>query len=60
MNPLVFNVCILLGWVLVLAGGCMLSVPLAFIASGLLMLVLVLVVARAAGVFAPRRAKGDD
>lgn len=61
MNPLVFNACILLGWLMVLVGGCMLSVPGGLVGGGALMLALVFVVARAVGVLIPRsRREGDD
>ncbi|SDR47158.1 hypothetical protein [Paraburkholderia tuberum] len=61
MNPLVFNICILLGWLMVLVGGCMLSAPIGLIVSGVLMLALVFVVARSVGVMLPgARREGDS
>lgn len=59
MNPFVFNACILIGWLMVLVGSCMASISIGLFFSGLLMVVLVLIVAHVAGVFAPRRG-GDD
>jgi hypothetical protein len=61
MNPIVFNICILLGWLMVLAGGCMLSVPIGLTVAGVLMIALVFIVARAVGVMSPgARREGDS
>ncbi|MGO4154350.1 hypothetical protein [Cupriavidus sp. YAF13] len=58
MNARLFNVCLLLGWLLVLAGGCLLNAGAGLIFAGLLMLALVLIVARMAGIYVS--AKPDD
>lgn len=49
MHVHVFNVCLLLGWLLVLAGGVLLNVGAGLAAAGALLIVLVLVSARVAG-----------
>jgi len=55
MNAHLFNACLLVGWLLVLAGGCMLNVGAGLVGGGLLLLALVFVVARVAGVYVPKK-----
>lgn len=52
MNIKIFNACLLTGWLLVLAGGLWLDPGLGLVASGLLLIVLVLIVSRLAGIYA--------
>lgn len=51
MNIKIFNACLLVGWLLVLAGGIWLDPGLGLIAAGLLLIVLVLVVSHMAGIY---------
>lgn len=53
MNAHLFNACLFCGWLLVLAGGCLINVGAGLIGSGLLLLTLVIFVARLAGVYVP-------
>lgn len=56
MNVHVFNATLLVGWLLVLAGGIVLNVGAGLLGAGLLLIVLVFAVARVAGgVFVPRK-----
>ena len=52
MNIKIFNACLLLGWLLVLAGGVWLEPGLGLAAAGLLLIVLVLIVSQMAGIYA--------
>lgn len=54
MNARVFNTCLLLGWLMVLAGSCMACLWVGLIASGALLLVLTLYGARIAGVYSAK------
>lgn len=54
MNLRLFNIAIALGWLMVLAGGCLLSVAWGMVGAGLLLLALTIAGARWAGVYAPR------
>lgn len=53
MNAHLFNACLLIGWLLVLAGGCLVHVGYGLVFAGLLLLVVVLFVSRMAGVYLP-------
>ncbi|AQW29048.1 hypothetical protein ACEQ38_09205 [Ralstonia syzygii subsp. celebesensis] len=53
MNAHLFNACLLIGWLLVLAGGCLVHVGYGLAFAGLLLLVVVLFVSRMAGVYLP-------
>jgi hypothetical protein len=56
MHVHVFNVCLLLGWLLVLAGGVLMNVGAGLAAAGVLLIVLVLVASRVAGgLYVPER-----
>lgn len=59
MNAYIFNACLLLGWLLVLAGGCLFNVAAGLVGAGLLLLVLVVLVARHAGVYVPKKREAD-
>lgn len=60
MHVHVFNACLLLGWVLVLAGGVMLNVGAGVAVAGLLLIVLVFVAMRVAGgLYVPQKAEED-
>ena len=50
MNARIFNLCIALGWLLVVAGACLVSVSAGLIVGGVLMLVITILLARFAGV----------
>ena len=50
MNLLVFNACMLLGWLMVLIGACLASLPYGLVASGLLLLALTVLGVRVAGI----------
>ena len=54
MNLLFFNIAIAIGWLMVLAGACLLNVPAGLIVAGLLLLALTFAGARMAGVYVPR------
>jgi hypothetical protein len=58
VNITVFNLSILLGWLMFLAGSVMFNVSGGLVASGLLLLVLVLRVAGATGVY--QAGKGEE
>lgn len=49
MHVLVFNVSLLVGWLLVLCGGVIVNLGLGLVAAGLLLVVLTIVSARMAG-----------
>jgi hypothetical protein len=50
MNVKVFNVCLLLGWLMVLAGGVVISVGWGIAIAGALLLVLTMLTAYFAGI----------
>ncbi len=54
MNARLFNICILLGWLLVVGGTCMRSLSIGLIVGGALMLVIVAAVSWLAGVYVPK------
>jgi len=55
-----FNIAILIGWLLVLIGGCLLDVALGLAFAGLLLLGLTLTLARLAGLYRPAPKKEED
>ncbi|WP_316150445.1 hypothetical protein [Cupriavidus sp. BIC8F] len=55
MNVHLFNGCLLAGWLLALVGGCLLNVGAGLVGGGLLLIALVFVVARVAGVYVPKK-----
>lgn len=59
MNAYIFNICLLLGWLLVLAGGVLLNLGGGLIFAGLLLLLIVLVVTRMVGIYVPNREQKD-
>lgn len=59
MNAQTFNACLLIGWLLALAGGVWLNVGLGLVGGGLLLIVVVLLVARVAGVYMPRKEEDE-
>lgn len=54
MNLLFFNIAVAVGWLMVLVGACLLSVPAGLIFAGALLLALTFAGARLAGVYTPR------
>ncbi|MER2537648.1 MAG: hypothetical protein ABTQ26_00250 [Azonexus sp.] len=52
MNIKIFNACLLIGWLLVLAGGLLINPGPGLIGAGLLLVILVLIVSRLAGIYA--------
>lgn len=62
MNAHVFNACLLVGWLLVLAGGVLLNVGAGLAAAGLLLIVLSFLASRiAGGIYLPnKRIEGGD
>ncbi len=60
VNIKVFNLCLLLGWLMVLAGGVVLNVGWGIIAAGALLIALTLVAAYLAGWEQPARPKKSD
>ena len=54
MNSRVFNLCILLGWLMVTIGAAMRSISVGLIVGGALMLVTTAALAWFAGIFAPK------
>lgn len=58
MNLRIFNIAVAVGWLMVLAGGCLVSVPWGLVGAGLLLLGLTVAGARYAGVYVSR-AKGE-
>jgi hypothetical protein len=59
MDFRIFNTCLLLGWLLFLAGAVLVHVGYGLAASGVLLLLLTLVSARIAGIQAPGARKGS-
>ncbi len=55
MNAYLFNACIAIGWLMISAGAFMLNRAAGLITGGTLMLVLVLVLARMAGLYMPKK-----
>lgn len=53
MNVNVFNVMLLIGWLLVLVGSVLLNMGAGLAVSGLLLIVLTVIVSRAAGIYVP-------
>ena len=53
MNASLFNACLLVGWLLALAGGCLVNVGWGLVGGGVFMVALVFAVARIAGIYAP-------
>jgi hypothetical protein len=54
MNYLVFNACVLLGWLMATVGGCLLNLGAGLACGGVLLLVIVVAVTRMSGVFVPK------
>jgi hypothetical protein len=54
MNAHLFNSCLLIGWLMALAGGCLVNLGAGLIGGGLLLLVLTLFIARFGGVYLPK------
>ena len=54
MNSRVFNACLLIGWLMAVAGGCMANIAYGLIGGGLLLLILCAFVARIAGIYVPK------
>ncbi|PXV60669.1 hypothetical protein SAMN04487785_102397 [Dyella jiangningensis] len=54
MNALVFNTCLLLGWLMVLVGACMACLWAGLVAGGALLLAMTLYWARLAGVYSAK------
>lgn len=59
MNAHIFNICLLVGWLLALAGGALLNLGAGLIFAGLLLLAIVLVVTRMVGIYVPNREEKD-
>ncbi|MFM0506678.1 hypothetical protein [Paraburkholderia sp. RL17-373-BIF-A] len=59
MNAHIFNICLLIGWLLSLAGGVLLNLGGGMIFAGLLLLAIVLVVTRMVGIYVPKREEKD-
>ncbi|HDR9185276.1 TPA: hypothetical protein QDB06_005917 [Burkholderia vietnamiensis] len=59
MNANIFNACLLIGWLLALAGGIWLNPGVGLAAGGLLLIVIAFVVARVAGIYVPQK-EGDE
>jgi hypothetical protein len=59
MNLKVFNVCLLLGWLMILGGGVMINVGWGIAISGGLLLLLSLVSAYVVGLYQPKESQGD-
>lgn len=57
MNAIVFNVSLLIGWIMVLVGACMRDLAIGLVAGGVLLLVIVALVVRMGGVYVPKRAE---
>ena len=60
MNAHVFNGTLLAGWLLVLVGGCLISIAVGLAVAGLLLILLTLYVAGKVGVFMPKKKPADD
>lgn len=55
-----FNLAILLGWLLVTIGGCLLNIGAGLVAGGLLLLAITFAVARMAGIYATQAEKDGE
>lgn len=55
MTQRIFNSCLLAGWLLIVVGAAMVSLPLALVGGGALLVLLTLLLARWAGVIADRK-----
>ena len=53
MNIHIFNACLLIGWLLVLVGGVLVSPGIGLACAGLLLLVLAFISARLGGLYSP-------
>jgi hypothetical protein len=63
MNVHLFNLTLLLGWLLVLVGGVIINVGAGLAAGGLLLILLVFAVFRISGIYVPNakdKAEGSD
>lgn len=58
MSARIFNICVLLGWCMAVAGGCLWNLSAGLVGGGLLMLVIVFAAARIGGVYAPTKSDG--
>lgn len=54
MNIYVLNASLLIGWLMVLVGGCLINLAWGLVGSGVLLLILSMFSARFAGVYLPR------
>ena len=54
-----FNIAILIGWVLVLLGGCLIDLAAGLAGAGLLLILLTIYLARMAGVYRPAKAETE-
>jgi len=54
MNAYLFNGCIAVGWLMFLAGACLMSLAWGVLASGLLLLALTLRMAHIGGIYMPK------
>ena len=59
MTTKIFNICLLAGWLMIVLGVALWSVPAAFVAGGVLLVGLTLLLAYFAGVVVPRK-KDED
>ena len=55
MNAIVFNICLLVGWLMVVIGIALVSIPAALVVGGVVLLFLTLKLAFWAGVLASKR-----
>jgi hypothetical protein len=60
MNALVFNLCMLIGWLMVLVGGYMISPAWGILGAGAVLIAFTFVWALLAGVQNPSRKRGID
>jgi hypothetical protein len=60
MNALVFNLCMLIGWLMVLVGGYMVSPAWGILGAGAVLIAFTFVWALLAGVQNPSRKRGID
>jgi hypothetical protein len=60
MNIKVFNLCLLLGWLMVLAGGVIVNPGWGIVGAGALLLVLTLATAYLAGIQAPKPGEAGE
>lgn len=58
MNLMLFNIAVAIGWLMVLIGVCLFSIPVGLIVGGALLLALTFAGAWMAGIYAKR--KGED